>query len=285
MIAEHLASLTKANNNEPELSPNLALAPLRDEHIRPAEKIGLALNYIAKSDIPVGLFMASNLRVLPTEQVRRVALAGDLLAYKPAFIERVSLTGCRVLLLHEFARLITPRRSPEADSALYEIACDLWLNSELRAGYRQALFDVTSFREEFMKGPLRAIGLFAGESPCESAPQAASLQEVYDWVVIHQGELPPGVFEPAFAGEIQYADPGKFADGHVYKTDAVMNALAENSMKPPPENPRIQRSDFANARLGGREREFLLGMLETLPSLSVKSLGLLELLQAFPSDK
>jgi hypothetical protein len=281
MIAEHLASLTKANNHEPELSPNLALAPLRDEHIRPAEKIGLALNYIAKSDIPVGLFMASNLRVLPTEQVRRVALAGDLLAYNPAFIERASLTGCRVLLLHEFARLITPRRSPETDSALYEIACDLWLNSELRAGYRQALFDVTSFREEFMKGPLRAIGLFAGESPCESAPQAASLQEVYDWVVIHQGELPPGVIEPAFADDIQYADPGKFADGHVYKTDAVLRDLAGEPISQALKNRQIRRSDFANARMDDRERGFLLAMLQTLPRNFAKSLGLLELLTNF----
>lgn len=285
MITEHQASSGTALRDAPALPQHTTLAPLRDDHMRPDEKIGLALNYIAKSDVPVGLFMASNLSVLPTHEVRRLVIANDLLAYNPAFVERVSFTGCRVLLLHEFARLITPRPTPGADSVHYEIACDLWLNSELRAGYRQAIFDVTSFREEFIEGPLRAIGLFAGEPTCQSAPQAASFQEVYDWVVLHQGELPPDVIEPAFDGEIQYADPGKFAGGNVYKIDAVMRALAEDSINPPPENPRIRRSDFANARLEGRERDFLLEMLKTIPGLSAKSLGLLELLRAFSGDK
>jgi hypothetical protein len=251
----------------------------------PQQKIGLALNYIAKSDVPVGLVLANNLRVLPTEQVRRIVLAGNLLAYNPAFVNCVSLNGCRVLLLHEFARILTPRPGKGTDPLLYEIACDLWINTTFRPFYWRIIFDGTAFREEFIEGALRAIGLFVGEPPCESLSQTASLEEVFAWVVSNKDALPPGLLEPAFESEIHYADPGTFVEGKVHDLSYVLRELAGEPVSPPPENPEILKSNFAKARLYNCERGLLQWSVETCPQKFFKSLGLPELLEKFPSEE
>ena len=258
----------------PDLPGYLASAPLRDEHIQPVEKIGLALNCVARSDVPIGLLLTSRLRVIPTLKVRRIAMAGELLAYNPLFVERVSLTGCKVLLLHEFARLLTPTADSDAEAGIYEAACDLWINDKLGPHYLALYPDIKAFREEFIEGALHPIGLFPGQGAALSAQKNQALAEYYGWLQMHREKLPNALLAPAFDSEIEYRDPGEFACGKIHNVKAVMLHLTAEPQ--PNENAPMLKSNFRNARLMESERKFLRQTIETCPKKFRASRGLEE---------
>jgi len=156
-----------------------------------AEKIKVALDWVARLEpiaIPVVL---SRWSVKPSGSLSTMATNGRTLTYNPSFVDKLSLSAAKAIVLHEVGHVLSnhQHRRGKRNPKGYNIAADLALNCMLYKGYREAFQgDTVKLQAELIDSKVSG-GCFVGFKSFEGLPYNKSAEEYYD--LLKQLNPPP----------------------------------------------------------------------------------------------
>ena len=187
------------------------------------EKVRLALEWVARQEpwvIPVVLTRwavtaEANSSTCPTMQTN-----GRVMNYNPAFVDRLSLSAVKCIVLHETAHVLNfhchrrGNRNPQG----WNIAADLAINCQLIAGYRAAYNrDVRQFEQELVHSKDTG-GCFVGHGAFKDLQHNLSAEEYYD-LLKSRNPQPEGEGE----GQVEDADDdGGNVDDEEFEMPAML---------------------------------------------------------------
>lgn len=156
-----------------------------------AEKIKVALDWVARLEpiaIPVVL---SRWSVKPSTSLPTMATNGRVLQYNPSFVDKLSLPAAKAIVLHEVGHVLSnhQHRRGKRNPKGYNIAADLALNCMLYKGYREAFQNDTAKLQAELIDSKVSGGCFVGFKSFEGLPHNKSAEEYYD--LLKQLNPPP----------------------------------------------------------------------------------------------
>lgn len=160
----------------------------------PEEKVRLAIDWVAKQEpwvIPTVLVKWAVTAVASEGKCPTMQTNGRVMNYNPKFVERLSLSATKCIVLHEVAHVINQHhlRRGNRNPKGWNIACDLAINNQLWNGYKAAYNgDVDRMVEELILSK-DSGGCFAGYGPFKDLQPNLSAEEYYD--LLKQRNPPP----------------------------------------------------------------------------------------------
>lgn len=164
--------------------------------ITPAEKIKLALDWVAKQEpfvIPVVLSRWAVIATACPSKCPTMQTDGRRMEYNPAFVEELSFSAVKAIVLHETGHCISHHhhRRGNKNPKGWNIAADLALNCLLWKGYVAAFdHDVNRLYAELVHSDKHG-GCFVGFGSFAGLPYNKSAEEYYDLLKSQNPPPPP----------------------------------------------------------------------------------------------
>jgi predicted metal-dependent peptidase len=160
------------------------------------EKVRQAIDWVAKQEpwvIPVVLVKWAVLAVAERSKCPTMQTNGRTMQYNPEFVDRLSLSAVKCVVLHEVAHCINQHhvRRGNRNPKGWNIACDLAINGQLWRGFVAAYNgDVNKLVEELILDP-KTGGCFVGYTQFKDLPLNKSSEEYYDLLKTLNPPPPP----------------------------------------------------------------------------------------------
>jgi predicted metal-dependent peptidase len=184
----------------------------------PEEKVRLAIDWVAKQEpwvIPTVLVKWAVTAVASEGKCPTMQTNGRTMNYNPKFVERLSLSATKCIVLHEVAHVINQHhlRRGNRNPKGWNIACDLAINNQLWNGYKAAYNgDVDRMVEELVLDP-KSGGCFACYGPFSDLQPNLSAEEYYDLLKQRNPPPPPQPPTPIDEGEGEGEGEGEEGEG------------------------------------------------------------------------
>ena len=177
------------------------------------EKIRLACDWAANRCAFNASTVIANWTIVPDSTCRTVQTNGPKLIYNPKFIDSLSLATARCVILHEAAHVLFEHqfRGETLDPALFNLAADLAINSQLLPEYQVA------YGSPNASAKIVALGCFPGHGTYSRLPAGKSVEWYYAELLKekqnHSGPRPGNTGTSDVPDGDEEEDPDIFTDG------------------------------------------------------------------------
>jgi predicted metal-dependent peptidase len=212
------------------------------------EKVRLSLEWVAKQEpwvIPTVLVKWAVTAVAEKSKCPTMQTNGRVMNYNPSFVDRLSLSASKCIVLHEVAHVINfhNHRRGNRNPKGWNIAADLAINNQLWNGFKAAYNgDVNKMVEELVTSK-ESGGCFTGYGPFADLPPCLSAEEYYDLLKQRNPPPPPKPPTPTNNGDDDSDSDGDDSDSDSDGDDSDTPAKGKGKGKGKPKSKSKSKSD------------------------------------------